>query len=81
MSGARVDSVFTGPWTLQDVRLDRGVPVHIAYFTATADAAGRVTVYPDVYNRDPRLAEALGLAPAVPTLAAASPSRSARGAA
>ena len=68
---ARVDSAFTGPWTTTEVRLARRIPVHIAYFTATADAAGRVTTYPDVYGRDARLAEALGLAPA-PTVVAAS---------
>ncbi len=66
---SRVDAIFSGPWTLQDVTLDRTIPVHIAYFTAVADAAGRVTTFPDVYNRDPRLAEALGLAPAAPTVA------------
>ncbi|HEX9950992.1 MAG TPA: L,D-transpeptidase family protein, partial [Rubricoccaceae bacterium] len=72
---ARVDSVFTGPWTTRDVRLTHRIPVHIAYFTATADAAGRVTTYPDVYRRDPRLAEALGLTPAPTVVAMTGPPR------
>ena len=67
---ARVDSVITGPWTLRPVTLDRPVLVHIAYFTASADPAGRVTTYADVYRRDARLAEALGLAPAETRVAA-----------
>ncbi len=68
---ARVDSVITGPWTTRDVALAHKIPVHIAYFTASADAAGRVTTFPDVYSRDPRLADALGLTPATPTIVAA----------
>ena len=68
---ARVDSVMTGPWTTQDVALARKLPVHIAYFTASADAAGRVTTFPDVYDRDARLAAALGLAPDAPAIVAA----------
>lgn len=39
--------------------LDHKIPVYIAYFTAEADADGRVAFFPDVYNRDPRLAQLL----------------------
>ena len=66
---ARVDSLFTGPWTLRPVALDRGVPVHIAYFTARADAAGRVTLLDDVYGHDARLAGMLGLEPTAARIA------------
>ena len=77
---ARVDSVVTGPWTLRPVTLDRPVLVHIAYVTASADPAGRVTTYADVYRRDARLAEALGLAPAETRVAAnATPTPAATG--
>ncbi len=36
--------------------LKRKIPVYIAYFTAWADAEGRVAFFPDVYDRDRRLA-------------------------
>lgn len=65
-STARVDSLLTGPWSMREVQLDRPVPVHIVYFTAAADAAGHVTLYGDVYDRDPRLARALGAGSAGP---------------
>ncbi len=57
----QVDDAITGPWILQSVPLDRGVPVHLVYFTATADASGRVTVVDDMYGHDAPLAAALGL--------------------
>ena len=66
---ARVDSLMTGPWATREAFLDRPVPVHIVYFTAEADAAGRVTLYDDVYGRDARLAEALGGGGATPSAA------------
>ena len=59
-SAARVDSLMTGSWTTHEAFLDRPVPVHIVYFTATADRAGRVTTYRDVYDRDARLARGTG---------------------
>jgi murein L,D-transpeptidase YcbB/YkuD len=42
-----------------DVTLDKSVPVHIVYFTATADHDGRVATHPDVYGIDARVASAL----------------------
>lgn len=39
--------------------LKRKIPVYIAYFTAWADTEGRVAFFPDVYDRDPRLAALL----------------------
>jgi len=43
------------------IRLRRPLPVHLAYFTATVDASGRIQRLADVYDLDPPLAAALGL--------------------
>ena len=45
--------------TEKNYQLEHKIPVYIAYFTATADADGRVSFFPDVYNRDSRLAHLL----------------------
>jgi len=39
--------------------LNHKIPVYIAYFTATADANGLVSFFPDIYKRDGRLAHLL----------------------
>lgn len=39
--------------------LNHKIPVYIAYFTATADANGIVSFFPDIYKRDDRLAHLL----------------------
>lgn len=52
---------FDGPWRLEDVELNRPVPVHIVYFTAWVDESGLLQTYGDVYGHDERLAEALGI--------------------
>lgn len=44
----------------QSVRLERKVPVHLAYFTAWPDAGGRIVYFNDVYGRDDRLEMAFG---------------------
>jgi murein L,D-transpeptidase YcbB/YkuD len=41
------------------VRLNRPIPVHILYWTAWSDAAGRIHFRDDIYDRDPQLARAL----------------------
>jgi murein L,D-transpeptidase YcbB/YkuD len=41
------------------VTLDTEIPVYSTYFTAVADASGKVTTYPDLYGLDHRLAKAL----------------------
>lgn len=56
-----VTAIWNGPWRLRPVALEKPVPVHLAYFTAWADADGVVTQYEDVYGRDAPLATALGL--------------------
>lgn len=44
----------------EEIALNRPVPVHIAYFTADADASGTVKLLADPYGRDVRVARALG---------------------
>lgn len=44
----------------EEIALNRPIPVHIAYFTADADASGVVSVRPDPSGRDARVARALG---------------------
>lgn len=52
---AEIDAVVATRRTTT-VPLRAGLPVYIAYFTAGADSAGMVAIYPDVYGRDARLA-------------------------
>lgn len=42
-----------------DVTLTKPVPVHITYFTASADEGGRLKLHSDVYGMDGRVASAL----------------------
>ena len=42
-----------------DVTLDKSVPVHIVYFTASVDEDGKLHTFPDVYGVDSRVASAL----------------------
>ena len=61
-SAERVAAIFRGPWRGPDPhRVEATVPVHLVYFTAEVDADGTLQVWDDVYGRDQRLAEALGL--------------------
>jgi L,D-transpeptidase YcbB len=56
-------------WTASDVQgyvrrggeiaLKQPIPVHVTYFTAVVDDAGKVQYFPDVYGLDERLASAL----------------------
>jgi len=58
----RVSEIFRGSWwPTRSVRVEATVPVHLVYFTAEVDPDGRLRVYDDVYARDGRLADALGL--------------------
>ena len=41
------------------IALDTEIPVYSTYFTAVADASGKVITYPDLYGLDHRLARAL----------------------
>lgn len=40
-------------------KVTRTIPVYVAYFTAWPDMAGKVEYFPDVYDRDARLQEAI----------------------
>ena len=42
-----------------EVKLDKPIPVHITYFTATVDDAGKVNYHSDIYGLDGRIASAL----------------------
>jgi murein L,D-transpeptidase YcbB/YkuD len=42
------------------VKLSRAIPVHVAYWTAWVDDAGTLRLGPDVYGRDPGVAQLLG---------------------
>jgi murein L,D-transpeptidase YcbB/YkuD len=42
------------------VNLDRPIPVHTTYFTASADADGKVTTFGDVYGLDKKVAPVVG---------------------
>ena len=58
----QVADIFRGSWRrTQHVQVEATVPVHLVYFTAEVDPDGRLRVYDDVYGRDGRLADALGL--------------------
>lgn len=52
---------FEGAWVSESVSVETNLPVHLAYFTAWADADGTLQLPKDVYRRDGALAEALGL--------------------
>jgi murein L,D-transpeptidase YcbB/YkuD len=58
----------------QDVTLETPVPVHLTYFTATADDTGKVSYHGDIYGMDTRVASALAGKP-VALAAAAVPSQ------
>ena len=42
-----------------EIKLDHPIPVHITYFTATVDDAGKVSYHDDIYGLDRRAASAL----------------------
>jgi murein L,D-transpeptidase YcbB/YkuD len=51
------DMIATGQ--NRDIDLSKHIPVHLNYFTAWPDASGKITFYPDIYNRDTRLDKAI----------------------
>ncbi len=64
-SPRRVDRLFRSRKN-RPVRLANAVPVHITYFTAWADASGRLKTFDDIYGHDRRVAGALKYAPPAP---------------
>ncbi|MHA6289130.1 L,D-transpeptidase family protein [Maricaulis sp. CAU 1757] len=60
-SRERIDAVVAGS-SPTVVRVESHIPVHIAYWTVVADAAGEVRYLHDLYRRDPALQDALSAA-------------------
>ena len=54
----RREKILSG-WDTTTITLEKPVPVHLMYETASVDAQGRVHFLDDVYGRDHRLADAL----------------------
>lgn len=59
-SEARVRKLIGG--SERYINLDRPLPIHIEYFTAYVDEAGRLVLRPDLYGYSARVRRALGLA-------------------
>jgi murein L,D-transpeptidase YcbB/YkuD len=57
-SQAKVDAFVPGGRSA-DITLTTPIPVHLTYFTATADDAGKVTLHGDIYGMDARVGAAL----------------------
>lgn len=58
MTRADVDRYISGGSNTK-IDLEKQVPVHIVYFTATADADGKITNFQDIYGLDGRMALAM----------------------
>jgi murein L,D-transpeptidase YcbB/YkuD len=57
-SAERREKILSG-WSTTTITLEKPVPVHLMYETASVDVQGRVHFLDDVYGRDHRLADAL----------------------
>ena len=55
-SAEKVNSMSHGS---AEVTLDKSVPVHVTYFTASADEDGKLKLFGDIYGKDARVASAL----------------------
>jgi murein L,D-transpeptidase YcbB/YkuD len=60
----RIMALLTAPDTVR-LPLKRKLPVYLLYWTAAADAQGRLASFPDIYGRDARLIAALKRPPAL----------------
>ena len=58
-SSQKVGSMFSGGGGSNEVTLSKEVPVYLTYFTASADAGGKVKTFGDVYGHDSRVMQAL----------------------
>ena len=56
----KIDST-TDSKASQSVKLPRPVPIHIAYFTAWPDSAGKMRYFGDIYGRDQAMDDALSV--------------------
>lgn len=59
VSAAGLRKLLGGPQT--QVNLTKPIPVHITYFTAWVDDAGKLQLRPDIYRHDAQMEKALGL--------------------
>jgi murein L,D-transpeptidase YcbB/YkuD len=59
MDGRRIRAMYGGPE--RGVRLAHRLPVHLAYFTAEADAEGRLRRHADVYGLDRRMRDLMAV--------------------
>src|SRR5262249_23279960 len=57
-SSVQIETLLSGPLN-NEIALSRPIPVHVTYFTAVADADGKVRFSGDPYGKDARLATAL----------------------
>jgi murein L,D-transpeptidase YcbB/YkuD len=62
-SSAQIRALLSGPLN-NEITLSHPIPVHVTYFTAVADADGKVRFSGDPYGKDARLATALAGRPA-----------------
>jgi len=70
---AKVDQLMDKGYDAS-VSLDHHIPVHTTYFTAVADADGKVKTYADIYKLDPVVAKAvIGNADTAPAVAQTAP--------
>jgi murein L,D-transpeptidase YcbB/YkuD len=44
----------------ETIRLKHKIPVHLTYFTAWPDAAGKIAFFDDIYGRDKAMTDARG---------------------
>ncbi len=58
-SSQKVGSMFAGGGGSNEVTLTKEVPVYLTYFTASADDAGKVKTFGDLYGQDSRVMQAL----------------------
>ena len=70
----RIGKILAGPKVLHKETLNKPVPVHMTYFTASIDDEGRLKMWPDYYGHDRQIALALtGKAFTDPSAVAAKP--------
>ncbi|MDX2258063.1 MAG: L,D-transpeptidase family protein [Hyphomicrobiaceae bacterium] len=52
------DLIARGPLD-NDIRIEKRLPIHLAYFTAWADPAGGISYFADIYGHEKRVTQAL----------------------
>lgn len=64
-TGSAIDAQLASGKT-KTVFLSRSTPLHVLYWTAEVDGAGRIYFYDDIYGRDAKAIESLDIAGSVP---------------